>query len=200
MISVASEGTFILINGQLTSRAGKTGGAISASSGSLTIDSIEASGFDTGNNGDVVYVNGANSHVLISNSNFHDNSGGGMGDAIATSTTSETASVRLEENEIKANSVIGGSSAYGGGVSLSGVGTYIIVGNEVSDNSASATIPGNGNFYWSHGGGLSIQGNYNSGKKLSVTLEDNIVSSNRTQLFGGGIYFFLNRDFAIRLT
>lgn len=52
------------------------------------------------------------------------------------------------------------------------------------------------NHYWSHEGGLSINsaGNRHSNTNLTVTLKNNQISNNQTQLYGGGIYFYMFKN------
>lgn len=202
MLSVTSAaGAFTLKNGRLTAQDtngdGMTGGAIYSSRSNLTLERIKADNFKTSAEGGVVYVAGSSSsniEVLISGCDFHDNSAFGNGGAISLSSLSPASKAQIINNTISNNSVRGNTHSYGGGISLCGKGSYTVSGNTIDSNQASTNNLYDG-FHWSHGGGMHIESPVGSREAMHVTLENNIISNNQTQLFGGGMYFNMTKSY-----
>ncbi len=196
MLTTSGTGAFTLTNGRLTAvdtdGNGLTGGAIYTGASSLTITGIEATGFYAGVEGGVVRVSGQVPQVIITDNNFHDNSGNYQGGAIAISNSLATAVTTIQGNQIVSNRVSsGGGTSYGGGMSINAKGTLDIINNAIMDNSATADGWYYG-FHGSHGGAMYIEGNPNGLGGLDVTLEGNTISRNSAQLYGGGICFSLS--------
>ncbi len=196
-------GSFSLINGKLTAvdvnGDGKTGGAIRSRNTNLTVDGVEAFNFHKSGDGGVIFAEDAGkaNEILITNNNFHNNSAGSSGGAVRVETTSQDSVIKMMNNTIAENIVASsGIYSYGGGASFSCVGTLVISDNVIDANKVSSGTLNSGH-YWSHGGGLSITSRSSSSpqKNLTVTLENNHISNNETQLYGGGIYFFLHKNY-----
>lgn len=200
MLSIKkTAGMFTLKNGKLLAEDvngdGVTGGAIESLNADLSISGVEASGFSAGGRGGVVKIDGVSTvdvNISITNSHFHNNAGKEMGGAISMMGLSPSSKVQILDNTIANNTVTGGSSSYGGGIALAGKGTYTIRGNTIDSNKSVATQTSYG-FYWSHGGGLSVDSPINTKGTMHLILEDNLISQNQTQLFGGGIYFAMSK-------
>ena len=65
-------------------------------------------------------------------------------------------------------------ASFGGAISLSGPGKYLIKGNEIIGNEAFAKNEYSSGIYYSCGGGISLGGTLNTHGCEDVTLEDNI--------------------------
>lgn len=172
---------------------GFTGRAIYSYGASLNVDNIVANEFKSDSAGGVINVEEKNNSIKISitNNKFIGNSAKESGGAIKISTNSQDAVTLISNNVISENNVNAGTYSFGGGVSFAGKGKLEILNNNISSNSSSVNETTYG-LYWSHGGGLSIDSNFNDTKSnLHVVLDGNTISNNKTQLFGGGIYFFL---------
>ena len=202
---VSGAGSFTLKNGTLIGikKAGQeyTGRALYTDGCNLTVDSVEASGFAISDRGSVVYADDGNNPVQISltNNNFHDNQAQfhnifpGSGGAVRISTNNQDTKTFITGNTIQNNLVSAVSYAFGGGISFTGKGLLELKGNTISANQSTVSDT-TYDLYWSHGGGISIDSNFNDrGKNLHIILEGNTISENKTQLFGGGIYFFLDQ-------
>ena len=196
---VSGVGSFTLKNGALvgTKKEDKefTGRALYSESCNLTVDSVEASGFSISDRGSVVNADDGNNAVKISltNNNFHDNQAQGSGGAVRISTNNQDTQTFITGNTIRNNLVSAVHYAFGGGISFTGKGVLELKGNTISANQSTVSDTYY-DYYWSHGGGISIDSNFGvTGKNLHIILEGNTISENKTQLFGGGIYFFLNQ-------
>ena len=202
---VSGAGSFTLKNGTLigTKKAGQevTGRALYTDGCNLTVDSVEASGFAISDRGSVVYADDGNNpvQILLTNNYFHDNKAQfhnifpGSGGAVRISTNNQDTKTFITGNTIQNNLVSAVSYAFGGGISFTGKGLLELKGNTISANQSTVSDT-TYDLYWSHGGGISIDSNFNDrGKNLHIILEGNTISENKTQLFGGGIYFFLDQ-------
>lgn len=205
MFYVSGAGSFTLKNGTLIGikKAGQeyTGRAIYSDSCNLTVDLVEASGFSISDSGSVVNADDGKNAVRISltNNYFHDNKAQfhnifpGSGGAVRISTNNQDTKTFITGNTIQNNLVSAVSYAFGGGISFNGKGLLELKGNTISANQSTVSDT-TYDLYWSHGGGISIDSNFNDrGKNLHIILEGNTISENKTQLFGGGIYFFLDQ-------
>lgn len=197
LFNINGDGEFTIKNGTIKAEDrdndGFTGRAIYSDGASLNVDNIVANGFKSNSAGGVINVEGKNNPIKISitNNKFIGNSAKESGGAIRILTNSQDAVTLISNNEISENSVNAGTYSFGGGVSFAGKGKLEILNNKISSNSSSVNETTYG-LYWSHGGGLSIDSIFNDTKSnLHVVLDGNTISNNKTQIFGGGIYFFL---------
>lgn len=202
MFNVSGNGTFSMTNGQLTAadlnNDGKSGAALNVSSATLSIHSVEMSGFHSTQEGAAIYSHSAN--VTITDSYFHDNSDASYGGALSLrpAVVPGSKGINISDSTIENNLVSGSDYAHGGGISFVGSGTFIMSNNTVASNEARVSSLTYG-FYWSHGGGISISGPASSGNIANVTLQNNLIAANRAQLYGGGIYFMLNSSDQLNL-
>lgn len=198
MLSISGEGRFTLRNGSLTAidknGDGVTGGALSVNKTGLVVEEVRASGFHK--KGDGAVIDAEIDQMTLNDNIFSQNSissgdytiGGG---AIDITTKDPNAKVEMTGNTLEENKVDGLRYGFGGAVSYSGRGEFILRNNTFRGNAVSVTEQVYG-YNWSHGGALSITAPYD-GEPVSVTLEGNTISNNKVQLFGGGIYFNLTK-------
>lgn len=195
MFNVSGNGAFSMTNGQLTAADlnsdGKSGAALNVSSATLSIHGVEMSGFHSTQEGAAIYSHSAN--VTITDSYFHDNSAASYGGALSLrpAVVPGSTGVNISGSTIENNLITGPNYAHGGGISFVGSGTFIMSNNTVANNEARVSSLTHG-FYWSHGGGISVSGQMSSGNIAFITLQNNLITANRAQLYGGGIYFMLN--------
>lgn len=195
---ISGEGSFTLKNGMLIGKDvdndGYTGRAIYADGVNLTIDSIEASGFsDYSDKGGGVLRAEDGGHVvqiILNNNNFHDNKAHNRGGAVSISTSQQNTKTLVTNNSMSGNLVTAGTYAFGGGFHFVGKGVLEIKNNTIANNEARVSDETYG-FHWSHGGGMTIDSDFNAKGNLRLVLEGNTISNNKAQLFGGGIYFFM---------
>lgn len=200
MLSAVSSGHFTLKNGKLRAEDvngdGFSGGALASNGSYLTLDNIQAEGFRSSSSGAVVNAQAGNHVIIITNSFFEKNAvistwstSSLSGGAIEINGSAQTAKVRVEGNHIANNSVTGGYYAYGGGITIRGSGQFEVKNNVLTSNQTTAQTLLYNN-YWSHGGAMGILSAVSRTRQMHVVLEGNVISNNRTQLFGGGIYLY----------
>lgn len=199
MLSVSGEGSFTLKNGRMYAEDidgdGQTGGALNSSNANLTVEGVEAFNFKKAEKGAVVSIDARIPvKINIHGNNFHHNSAVDQGGAIYIITFHQESSIVFSENIVKGNQVSGKQYSHGGGAAFVCVGTLRISRNTIEGNSASVRTTLYGH-YWSHGGGLSITSASNTNKTFHVSLKNNAITKNNVQLFGGGIYFYLNKNY-----
>lgn len=210
-INVKKGGSFSIKNGKITAedtnKDGKTCAGIYAENSNLTIDKIEAFGIKTTDMGGVLKTfhddNDNPIMVTVKNSYFHENQADWHGGAIRIynyNSGGDYGKYYILNNKFIKNKAVddSGSSgmAFGGAISIDSTGEIVIKGNEIRENEAyTKNVYGSwANFNWSCGGGMSLKSSLNSPKKGKFTLEDNIITKNRAQFFGGGIYFELSEN------
>lgn len=85
-------------------------------------------------------------------------------------------------------------SAFGGAMSLSGPGKFLIKNNQIIGNEAWAKNEYyDYGIHYSCGGGICFGGTVNRGGCEDVILEGNIISKNKAQFLGGGISFQMEK-------
>lgn len=196
---IVEGGSFTIKNGVIVSKS-ESARAIQVSNSNLTLDTIEGSQFNFPGRGGFLSAEigkKEDNTINILNCNFHDNSAFNSGGAISVRADSRNSEVinnkvNITNNIISNNKVSGSSYSFGGGIDLFIAGECVIKNNKIFKNQASVDET-TYDYYWSHGGGLSIQSGFQSyDSPATIILEDNIISENSTQLFGGGIYFLLD--------
>lgn len=196
----AAQGAFTLKNGKVTSRDGDgdgyTSSLIYAKNSNIDMNNVEAFNVKTNVSGSILYLE-ANKNITlnINNCNFHDNRASENGGTLKISIgnkDAEGSEINIKNNKFTNNraealgQVI--RASFGGAISLSGPGKYLIKGNEIIGNEAFAKNEYSSGIYYSCGGGISLGGTLNTHGCEDVTLEDNIISKNKAQLFGGGVF------------
>lgn len=197
---VDQDGSFTLRNGKMTggeaNADGYTGGAVRLAGQAtikLVIEDIEANNFRSQYKGGVLYSSTKSAQITIKRSNFHDNrsedNGGG---AIYMHAGEQDSYLRVTDTTLKDNLATGSSRVDGGAIAYVGVGEFSMTGSTVENNEVQSTDDFYG-FKYAQGGGLSITGPSNTpAGNLAVHLEANVISRNKAQLYGGGIYFELS--------
>ncbi|MDO5720485.1 MAG: Cna B-type domain-containing protein, partial [Actinomycetaceae bacterium] len=199
---VNEDGSFTLQNGKMTggkaNANGYTGGAVRLAGQAkikLVIENIEASNFTSQRKGGVLFSSAESAQITINRSNFHHNrSADNGGGAIYMNGNDQNSYMRLNDTTLKENLATGSSRVDGGAVAYVGAGEFSMTGSTVENNEVHSTDDFYG-FKYAQGGGLSITGPLNApAGNLAVHLEDNVISGNKAQVYGGAIYFELSAN------
>ena len=196
----AAQGAFTLKNGKVTTRDGDgdgyTSGLMYAKNSDINMYNVEAFNVKANVSGSIICLeSNKNINASIQNCNFHDNRGSESGGALKISIgnkDAEGSEINIKNNKFTNNraEALGQvlRASFGGAISLSGPGKYLIKGNEIIGNEAFAKNEYDPGIYYSCGGGISLGGTLNTHGCEDVTLEDNVISKNKAQLFGGGVF------------
>lgn len=205
---IDEKGNFTIKNGKLTAKDldgnGFTSAGIKVTKANLVMDGIEAFNIKAENKGSVLSKQTVNNETLkIVGCYFHDNRALKSGGAVdifhlGKDAKCEIVNSRFINNKaeiLKNSNIAEPYLVWGGAINYYGLGELIIRGNEVSGNEVkSEKLYQNRN--WSVGGGIQIK-SYRAqpifNNNLRVTIEDNIISKNKAQFYGGGLALDLNK-------
>lgn len=205
---IDEKGNFTIKNGKLTAKDldgnGFTSAGIKVTKANLVMDGIEAFNIKAENKGSVLSKHTVNNETLkIVGCYFHDNRALKSGGAVdifhlGKDAKCEIINSRFINNKaeiLKISNITKPYNVWGGAINYYGLGELIIRGNEVSGNEVKSEKL-NENIHWSVGGGIQIK-SYRAqpifNNNLRVTIEDNIISKNKAQLYGGGLALDLNK-------
>lgn len=205
---VDTKGNFTIKNGKLTAKDldgnGFTSAGIKVTKANLVMDGIEAFNIKAENKGSVLSKQTVNNETLkIVGCYFHDNRALKSGGAVdifhlGKDAKCEIVNSRFINNKaeiLKNSNIAEPYLIWGGAINYYGLGELIIRGNEVSGNEVKSEKL-NQNRNWSVGGGIQIK-SYRAqpifNNNLRVTIEDNIISKNKAQFYGGGLALDLNK-------
>lgn len=202
---VGKGGSFTIKNGKITAedvnKDGKTSPGITIEGSDFFMDKVEAYNIKADADGGILNIHNDNYDpiVKITNSNFHDNVANNSGGAIDISNSNMggyKGKYSILNCTFKNNMAISDGAAFGGAICISTTGDILIKGNKIIENEAYAKNEYGGwaKFKWSVGGGIYISSNVNAPAKANVTLEDNLISKNKTQFMGGGVYLELTKS------
>lgn len=198
--STNAKGSFTIKNGKVTAKDidgdGFTSGFMSSEDTDICMENLEVYGIKSDVGGSVLsFQTDINVNVNIKNCNFHDNRGSESGGVLKLrvgNKEGEGSEFNIINNKFINNRVESLSevfrAAFGGAISLSGPGKYLIKDNEIIGNEAWAKHEYY--YYGIHytcGGGICLGGSLNVGGCEDVILDNNLISKNKAQFLGGGV-------------
>lgn len=183
IFNIGSSAIVVLRNLRLTDGSSLSGGGLSISGASVTLDNTTVSHCDAteGGGGGIVNIGGT---LILERSTVRDNSSFSLTDAFAGGIYSSNGNVILRSSTISGNVVTGLETGVGGGVFLTG--------SSGAANFTNSTISGNAAFgpIAARGGGIFNGGGASDVVLVNATVTDNHATTGTGALpgEGGGIF------------